>query len=390
MSEQSRPQVRLQSPAPFLRDFGRFLHQLWLRFEEDRCPQMAAGLSYASLLALVPLLAIGLALLTAFPAFDDAQERLKTLIFEALPPEQAMDAAEQLDRLLANVAGLTGPGVLALAVTSILLLSNVNNSLNAIWRVQEPRSLALQLLVYWALLTLGPLLLGASLSISGFAFFEGLGATGVLGEGTPPFTRLLAVLLAALGGLALGVLSAADGWAGRMARLLVGLALGVPIYWTATLAVVLFAVTLGWLPSSGTGSWRQLVLPVSVLAFHTLGAIARLTQISVREVRAMLFVRTAHGKGLPAGLVLRRHVLRVALPPAVTVIALQTGFLLGGAVIIESVFVRPGIGRLLLDSTLRQDYPVVQGVVVLTATAYVALNTLADIVHRLLDPRLRA
>lgn len=201
---------------------------------------------------------------------------------------------------------------------------------------------------------------------------------------------LLAVLLAALGGLALGVLSAADRWAGRMARLLVGLALGVPIYWTATLAVVLFAVTLGWLPSSGTGSWRQLVLPVSVLAFHTLGAIARLTQISVREVRAMLFVRTAHGKGLPAGLVLRRHVLRVALPPAVTVIALQTGFLLGGAVIIESVFVRPGIGRLLLDSTLRQDYPVVQGVVVLTATAYVALNTLADIVHRLLDPRLRA
>jgi len=199
MSEKPQPRVRPRAIAPHLRDLGRFLHQLWLRFEEDRCPQMAAGLSYASLLALVPLLAIGLALLTAFPAFDDAQERLKTLIFEALPPEQALDAAEQLDRLLANVAGLTGPGVLALAVTSILLLSNVNNSLNAIWRVQEPRSLALQLLVYWALLTLGPLLLGASLSISGFAFFEGLGTTGVLGEGTPPFTRLLAVLLAALG-----------------------------------------------------------------------------------------------------------------------------------------------------------------------------------------------
>jgi len=185
--------------VPYLGDFGRFLYRLWQRFEEDRCPQMAAGLSYASLLALVPLLAIGLALLTAFPAFDAAQGRLKTLIFEALPPEQALDAAEQLDRLLANVAGLTGPGVLALAVTSILLLSNVNSSLNAIWRVQEPRPLALQLLVYWALLTLGPLLLGASLSISGFAFVEQLGVFDLLDRGTLPFTRLLAVLLAALG-----------------------------------------------------------------------------------------------------------------------------------------------------------------------------------------------
>lgn len=184
---------------PYLRDFGRFLHHLWLRFEEDRCPQMAAGLSYASLLALVPLLAIGLALLTAFPAFDLAQERLKALLFEALPAQQALDAAEQLDRLLANVAGLTGPGVLALAVTSVLLLYNVNNSLNAIWRVQEPRSLALQLLVYWALLTLGPLLLGASLSISGVAFVEQFGLSDLLDQGSLPFTRLLAVLLAALG-----------------------------------------------------------------------------------------------------------------------------------------------------------------------------------------------
>ena len=201
---------------------------------------------------------------------------------------------------------------------------------------------------------------------------------------------LLAVALAALGGVSLGVIGAGDGWAGRWARLMIGVSMGVPVYWTATLAVVLFAVQLGWLPSSGVGSWRQLVLPVTVLAFHTLGAIARVVQISVREVRDMLFVRTARGKGLPDLLVLRRHVLRVALPPAVTVIALQTGFLLGGAVIIESVFVRPGVGRLLLDSTVRQDYPVVQGIVILVAAAYVMFNTLAEAVHRLLDPRLRA
>lgn len=180
-----------------VRHLGRFLWRLVVRFQEDSCPQMAASLSYATLLALVPLLAIGLALLTAFPAFDEAQAQLKSLIFEALPPEQALDASEQLDALLANVSKLTGPGVLALAVTAILLLSNVHASLNAIWRVREPRPLALQLLVFWALLTLGPLLLGASISISSIAI-EPLQAQLGLGEAPRIFSRLLSVLVAAL------------------------------------------------------------------------------------------------------------------------------------------------------------------------------------------------
>lgn len=183
----------------FLRHLWEFLRRLFERFQEDRCTQFAAGLSYASLLALVPLLAISLALLTAFPAFESAQEQLKTFIFDALPPEQAVSAAEQLDQLLANVSGLTGPGIVGLSVTAVLLLANIHGSLNAIWRVREPRPLSLQVLVYWALLTLGPLLFGASISISGIAFAPIQEFLGFTGEMTRAASRLLALFLAIAG-----------------------------------------------------------------------------------------------------------------------------------------------------------------------------------------------
>src|SRR5690625_1941622 len=197
-SAEPQPEWRLRAKA-LLRHFGEFMRRLVSRFQEDRCPQLAAGLSYASPLALVPLLAISLALLTAFPAFESAQEQLKSFLFDALPPEQAVNAAEQLDRLLANVSRLTGPGIVGLSVTAVLLLANIHGSLNAIWRVREPRPLSLQVLVYWALLTLGPLLFGASISISGIAFApiqEFLGFTGELPRAA---SRLLALFLAIAG-----------------------------------------------------------------------------------------------------------------------------------------------------------------------------------------------
>ena len=183
----------------FLRRLWEFLRRLALRFQQDRGPQLAAGLSYASLLALVPLFAISLALLTAFPAFESAQVQLKTFIFDALPPNQAMRAAEELDRLLSNVSRLTGPGILGLSVTALLLLSNIHASLNAIWRVREPRPLSLQLLVYWALLTLGPLLFGASISVSSVAFAPIQEFLGLGGEFSRVASRLLALILAITG-----------------------------------------------------------------------------------------------------------------------------------------------------------------------------------------------
>lgn len=197
-SGEPQPEWRLRAKA-LLRHFGEFMRRLVSRFQEDRCPQLAAGLSYASLLALVPLLAISLALLTAFPAFESAQEQLKSFLFDALPPEQAVNAAEQLDRLLANVSRLTGPGIVGLSVTAVLLLANIHGSLNAIWRVREPRPLSLQVLVYWALLTLGPLLFGASISISGIAFAPIQEFLGFTGEMTQAASRLLALFLAIAG-----------------------------------------------------------------------------------------------------------------------------------------------------------------------------------------------
>jgi peptide/nickel transport system permease protein len=109
---------------------------------------------------------------------------------------------------------------------------------------------------------------------------------------------------------------------------------------------------------------------------------------NIDEIILADFVRTAHAKGLPPHLILRRHILRAALLPTISVVTIQMGFLLSGAVITESLFVRPGIGRLLLDRTLKQDYPVVQGIVVVAAIIYILLNTLADLIYRLVDPRM--
>ncbi|MFC4352957.1 YihY family inner membrane protein [Fodinicurvata halophila] len=181
-----------------LRQLYLFTRYLFRRYDQDRCLQMAAGLSYSSLLALVPLLAIALGLLAAFPAFDEARESLREMLFQAIPPDQAARANEHLDSFLRNAAKLTAPGIVGLAVTALLLLSNINTSINTIWRVRQERPLVLRLLVYWALLTLGPLLLGASLSITSYAFAT-VHAAGSLEAFSMPLTRMLAILLATLG-----------------------------------------------------------------------------------------------------------------------------------------------------------------------------------------------
>jgi peptide/nickel transport system permease protein len=186
-------------------------------------------------------------------------------------------------------------------------------------------------------------------------------------------------------GLGLGILGAFEHPAGAAARLLTTFSLSSPIYWTGTLAIIAVSVRLGW---TGVGV-NAVLLPVAVLGFHTSGAIARVTQVNIRDVSGAAFVQAARAKGLREGYILRLHILRLAVLPAVGVIGLQAGFLLSGTVITEVLFVRPGLGRLLLRSVLEQDYPVVQGIVVLSALAYTLANTAADIAMRLIDPRLR-
>lgn len=208
-----------------------------------------------------------------------------------------------------------------------------------------------------------------------------------------PTLSLAAAALAVAIALGLGLgLAAASGNAdvGGVARLIISIGLSAPIYWTGTLAIYAFTVQLSLLPSGGAERLSQLVLPAAVLGFHTSTGIARVVQHSIRVTREADFVRVARAKGLTERRVYLAHILRAGLLPVTTVIALQAGFLLSGVVITETLFVRPGLGRLLLDATLRQDYPVVQGVVVLTAFVYVLVNTAADLLNQLLDPRVRA
>lgn len=171
------------------------------------------------------------------------------------------------------------------------------------------------------------------------------------------------------------------------ARFLTDLSLSTPIYWTGTLAIFIFTVELGLLPSAGAGRVSHLILPVAVLGFHASGNVARVVFTRVRQVSSADHVRFARAKGLRERTVISQHILRVALLPVVTSILIQLGFLLNGAVMTESLFVRPGLGRLLLERTLQQDYPVIQGIVLLGAFIYSLLGFLAHTLYVFFDPR---
>ncbi|MCC7426453.1 MAG: ABC transporter permease [Alphaproteobacteria bacterium] len=166
-------------------------------------------------------------------------------------------------------------------------------------------------------------------------------------------------------------------------------ATSVPAFWLALLLIDWFAVHWRLLPTSGAGTWRHMVLPAIVLACTQVGLIARLTRGSVIEVMRADYIRTARSKGVsPAGVV-ARHVLRNAAVPTVTVVGLQTGMVLGGAVVTETVFNWPGVGRLLIQSVLYRDYPMIQGLILLFGASIVLINLAVDLVNMAIDPRLR-
>ncbi|NDJ75041.1 MAG: ABC transporter permease [Chloroflexi bacterium] len=210
---------------------------------------------------------------------------------------------------------------------------------------------------------------------------QNLGPTAVL--------AISALIVAAALGLALGVVASLA--RARMVRAgaqaVISLALSTPVYWTATLAIFLFSAQWGLLPGPGGRGLRYLVLPMCVLGFHTAGSIAQVTASSVREAAGRAFVRTARAKGLPPVPDVVEHILRVGLLPVIAVVALQLGFLLSGTVITEMIFVRRGLGRVLLQAVNNRDYPVIQGVVVLSAVVYSLANALADVLSALADPR---
>ena len=199
------------------------------------------------------------------------------------------------------------------------------------------------------------------------------------------------IVVAVVLGVTAGVLSATHrkSWIDYTATILSLFGISMPVFWWGLLLMLLFSVKLMWLPSGGMGTFRHIILPAVVLGTASTGIIARMTRSSMLDVLRQDYITTAAAKGLTRRLVVNRHALRNALIPTVTVVGLQFGQLLAGAVLTETVFTWPGIGRLLVTSILARDLPVVQATLVIIALLFVFVNLAVDILYAVLDPRIR-
>lgn len=199
------------------------------------------------------------------------------------------------------------------------------------------------------------------------------------------------ILVALALGIPLGVIAAAKRGT-VLDSAVMGLALigqAIPGFYLGLMLILLLSVQLGWLPTGGRGTWQQLVMPVAVLSSYLVALIARMTRSSCLEVLGQDFTRTARAKGLRERSVLLKHVLKAALIPIITLVGLQVGTLFSGAVVTETVFSWPGIGRLAIEAIYSRDFPVVQVVVILSAVVFVLVNVIVDILYAIVDPRIR-
>jgi ABC-type dipeptide/oligopeptide/nickel transport system permease component len=209
-----------------------------------------------------------------------------------------------------------------------------------------------------------------------------------------PYTLELTVAglgFAILLGVALGVIASLyrNSWIDSLAMLVSLTGLAMPSFWLGFIFIEIFSFSLGWFPATGSAGIKPLILPAATLGFIAAGTVTRLVRSTMLEVLQEEYVVTARAKGLRGSTVILRHALRNALIPVVTIIGLQFGSLLAGAVIIETVFARQGLGRLIVDAVLSRDYPVIQGTILVTAVAYVLVNLLVDLSYAWLDPRIK-
>lgn len=227
----------------------------------------------------------------------------------------------------------------------------------------------------------------------GKSLFNGAPVTEELGQRFPRTARLAlaAILVALLIGVPAGMLSATRhlSWLDSAVMIVALAGVSMPVFWLGLNLILIFAVRLQWLPAIGHETWRHLILPSFTLGAASAAIIARMTRSAMLEVLRQDYVRTARAKGVIEQTVIGRHALRNALIPVVTVVGLQLGTLLSGAVLTESVFAWPGVGRLLVDAVLARDYPIIQGTVLLIATMFVLLNVVVDMAYAVLDPRIR-
>jgi ABC-type dipeptide/oligopeptide/nickel transport system permease component len=202
---------------------------------------------------------------------------------------------------------------------------------------------------------------------------------------------LAAMLIVLVVGIPVGVISAVKRGSLIDRITMFGVLTGqsMATFWVGILLILIFAVHFRWLPVSGKGGVKNLVLPAITLSLYMTALTARMTRSSMLEVWGQDFVRTARAKGLRESAVIIRHSLRAALIPVVTVLGLQFGGALAGAIVTESIFAWPGVGSFVLDAIAKRDYPVVQATVMVVATAYILTNLIVDVLYVVLDPRIR-
>lgn len=209
-----------------------------------------------------------------------------------------------------------------------------------------------------------------------------------------PYTLRLSIagLVFALAiGLSLGTVAALSrgSWLDGFSMMLSLIGVSMPIFWLGLLLILLFSIRLQWLPTSGAESWQALVMPAFTLGFVSAALISRLTRSSLLEVLQQDYIRTARSKGVGKVMLILRHAAKNVMIPVITVIGLQFGGMLAGAVVTETVFSRPGLGRLVVNAILWKDYPLVQGTVLFLALMYVLVNLLVDLSYAWFDPRIR-
>jgi len=306
-----------------------------------------------------------------------------------------------LRRLLQTVPVLFGVSLLAFAIMHVVpgdpvrLIAGPDAPESVIARVRAELGLERPLYVqYWSFLS------RALQGDLGRSLRSRAPVTGEIWSRFPATLELTTVsmVMAVLVGIPLGLVAAVrrSSWLDYLATGLSLSSLSLPIFWVAIVAIWLFSLQLGWLPVSGRAGpfwewdgFRHILLPAATLATTSVAIIGRLTRSGMLDVLGREYVTTARAKGVPPWSVVSKHALANALIPVVTVVGLQYGFLLGGAVVTETIFAWPGVGRLAMTAILQRDYPVVQGCVLLVAVVFVLVNLAVDILYGWLDPRIR-
>ncbi len=203
---------------------------------------------------------------------------------------------------------------------------------------------------------------------------------------------IAAILIAVVFSIPLGIIAAIkqNTWIDGVSMLIALAGVSIPVFWLGLMLLIEFAEKRGWFPASGAQSWQSFVLPGISLGFLSMASIARVTRSSMLEVIRQDYIRTARSKGIPYGKVIRKHALRNALIPTVTVAGLQIGSLLAGSVLTETVFGLPGIGRYMIQSLSGRDIPSVMGCIIVFTLCFSVVNLIVDLLYAFIDPRIRA